>query len=289
MRIWPLLSFTILAVSVPAVAADREQRLIVRGDRIFVPVTVNGRQTEALLDSAAELSLIDEAYAKSLGLNPGGKDTAKGSGGTEEVRFVQGVSVHAVGTDLKGLTVAALDLSPLSARLVGVKVSLILGREFFDAGRFEIDIEGGHIRRLSKTTKARGVALPLTSHLGIEEFPVEIEGKGPVSAALDLGNGSEMMVGSVAAKRLGLTAPGRVIETKKGGGLGGSIDRDIVSLSTVRIAGKTFRSVRAAIDVQDSQSDANIGVNLLRHFIIVTDFPGHRLWLARRKSDIRSN
>ena len=47
-------------------------------------------------------------------------------------------------------------------------------------------------------------------------------------------------------------------------------------------AGKTCTGVRAAIDQQDSQNNANIGVSLLRQFVIVTDFPGHKLWLARR-------
>lgn len=269
-------------VSLPAAAVDRERQLVVRGDRLFVPVTVNGRQVEALLDSAAEATLVDDDLAKSLDLALTGGETVKGSGGEDKVRFAEGVNIHAAETDLKGLTVAVLDLEDLSARLVGSKVQMILGREFFDAGRFRLDIERGTIRRLASTAKAKGTVLPLATHRGIEGFPVTIEGHAGIQAAFDLGNGSEVLIGRQAADRLGIGVPGRVIERKKGGGIGGSIDRDIVMLSSITIAGKIFTDVRAAIDEQDSQSDVNIGVNILRHFVIVTDFPGHKLWLAPR-------
>lgn len=282
MRVKLVLALLALGISLPAVAADREHQLIVRGDRLFIPVTINGQKVEALLDSAAEATFVDDDFARSLGLALMGNETVKGSGGEDKVRFAEGVNIHAAETDLKGLTVAVLDLEDLSARLVGTRVSLILGRDFFDAGRFRLDIEGGTIRKLGSSAKPKGTMLPLVTYRGIEGFPVTIEGHAGIQAAFDLGNGSEMMLGRQAANRLGIGAPGRVIERKKGGGIGGSIDRDIVKLSSVTIAGKTFADVRAAIDEQDSQSDANIGVNILRHFVIVTDFPGHKLWLARR-------
>ena len=165
---------------------------------------------------------------------------------------------------------------------VTTKVTVILGREFFDAGRFRLDIARGKISKLSQSDRPRGVMLPLTTFRGIEVFPIEIEGHAGVQAASDLGNGSEMMIGRQAAEHLGLSGPGRAVERKTGGGIGGPVGRDVVALSTISIAGKTFANVRAAIEDQDSQSDANIGVKQLRHFIIVTDFPGHKLWLQPR-------
>ncbi|MBK9589402.1 MAG: retropepsin-like domain-containing protein [Sphingomonadales bacterium] len=263
-------------------ATNREQQLIVRGDRIFIPVTVNGRSTEALLDSAAELTLIDDDFAKAIGVEQEGHETVKGSGGEDKAQFANGVDIHAVGTDLKNLTVAVLDLEDLSKRLVGTKVAVIIGRELFDAGRFKLDIERGKISKMSQSVRPRGVMLPLVTFRGIEVFPIEIEGHSGVQAAFDLGNGSEMMIGRQAADRLGISSPGRVFDRKKGGGIGGSVDREVVALASIAIAGKTFANVRAAIEDQDSQSDANIGVKQLRHFIIVTDFPGHKLWLQPR-------
>jgi predicted aspartyl protease len=280
MKLKCLIPALLLAFASRAVAADH--RLVVRGDRLFIPVTVNGRHVEALLDSAAEATIIDDDLANMLGLALSGNETVKGSGGEDTVHFAEGVNIRAAETDLKGLTVAVLDLEDLSKRLVGTKISLILGREFFDAGRFKLDIERGKILRLKTTARPKGMMLPLVTHRGIEEFPVRVEGNDDVQATFDLGNGSEMMIGRQTAGRLGISVPARVIERKKGGGIGGSIDRDIVTLSRVTIAGRTFANVRAAIDDLDSQSEANVGVNLLRHFVIVTDFPGHKLWLDSR-------
>lgn len=273
-------SLALFGSAAQAAAAD-DHKLIVRGDRLFIPVTVNGQTVEALLDSGAEASFVDDDFLRVLSIKPEGDDVVKGSGGEEKVRFAKGLTIHAAGTDLADQTVAVLDLDPLSARLIGVKLPMILGRNFFDAGRFEIDIERGTIRKLADDTNPQGVELPLTTHRGIEGFPVTIEGR-EIQAALDLGNGSEMMVGREAAVSMRLATPSRIIEKKQGGGVGGSVSRDIVLLAKVTIAGKTFTKVRAAIDDQDSQSDGNIGVNLLRHFIITTDFPGHKLYLKPR-------
>lgn len=274
-------ALALISVATPALARDAHP-LVVRGDRLFIPLAINGRQAEALLDSGAEATLLDDDFAKELGLALEGNETVKGSGGEDSVRFAKGLSIKAADTELKDVTAAVLDLDGVSARLVKTRLVMILGRDFFDAGRFEIDIERATIRPLGPREKPKGTRLQLATHRGIEGFPISIEGSAPVQAALDLGNGSEMMVGRDAATKLGLTAPARLVERKAGGGIGGTLQRDIVKLSSVTIAGKTFTDVRAAIDDQDSQSDANVGVNMLRHFVIVTDFPGHTLWLRKR-------
>lgn len=280
---WVLVFLALVVGGVEAHAnINRHEMLVVRGDRLFINVAINGVMTEALLDSGAEMTLVDDDFAREIALKPEGSEIVKGSGGDDKVRFAKGVKIRAINTDLTDKTVAILDLDELSNRLVGSKVRMILGREFFDAGRFELDIEAHKIRKLNTKTRPSGVMLPLSTHRGIEGFPVAIEGNKGIQAALDLGNGSEMMVGRTAAERLGLLKPERAIAQKKGGGIGGSVERDIVLLSTVTIAGKTFRNVRAAIDNQDSASDVNIGANLLRHFILVVDFPGHKLWLKSR-------
>src|SRR3954468_13614706 len=62
-----------------------------RGNRIVVPVTVNGHPTEAILDTAASMTTFDRAFAKSIDLPPGMKITAKGTGGDVDAELVSGV------------------------------------------------------------------------------------------------------------------------------------------------------------------------------------------------------
>jgi hypothetical protein len=176
--------------------------------------------------------------------------------------------------------VAVLDLDDVGKRLFGRRLNAIIGRELFDASRLSIDIENGSIAAVTRTARPQGVRLSLRRHHGIETMPVTIEGL-TVQGEFDLGNGSDLLIGKAFAKRSGLLARSHGVE--KGGGIGGAVDRRIVTLRAIRVAGMTFRNVRAAIDEQPNAVDANIGVKLLRRFHIVTDYSQRAVWLRPRR------
>ena len=281
MRILSLLPLMML----PACAAGQAAppaRMEVASDRLFLPVSLSGETVPGLLDSAAEMSFVDDDTAARLKLKLAGAETAKGTGGTAEVRFAEGVRIEAAGVSLPSTTLAVLDLQDLVERLFKRPVEAVVGREFFDSGRLRIDIERGLVSAVPREAEPKGVRYSLTTHRGVESFPAAIEGQAPVQADFDLGNGSEVLVGRAYAERIGLTAPGRIVAREKGGGIGGGVERDIVILKTLTLGGRTFRDVRAAIDPTENAADLNVGVRILRHFVITTDFPQHALWLEPR-------
>lgn len=255
--------------------------LTVHGDRLFVAATINGIATEAVLDSAAEATLLDDGFARRIGLARGRDVTARGSGGKADAQLIEHVRVEAAGVTVPDTTVGVLDLDDVGKRLFGHPLDAIVGRDLFDAARFRIDIEGGTIDAVPRTIAPRGVRLPLTTAHGIETVSISVEGGPPVQAELDLGNGSDMLIGKAYAARTGLLK--RVHATEQGGGIGGAVPRKIVTLTSVRIGGVTFRNVRAAIDEQSNAADANIGVKLLRRFRITTDFAQKAVWLEPRR------
>jgi hypothetical protein len=106
-----------------------------------------------------------------------------------------------------------------------------------------------------------------------------VESGNQVRATFDLGNGSGVLIGSALAIRMKLLSDGRKVDIEHGGGLGGETARQVVTLRTIEVAGRRFSDVSAAIDSQPSASDVNIGVGLLRHFHITTDFANHAVWL----------
>ena len=55
-----------------------------------------------------------------------------------------------------------------------------------------------------------------------------------------------------------------------------------MTLRTLEIAGQRLTDVVAAIDTRPSASDVNIGISVLRHFLITTDFAQHVVWLEPR-------
>jgi hypothetical protein len=258
--------------------------LIVRGDRVFIPVRLNGLETrDALLDSGAELSLVDQAFAQQAGLVTAGTETARGTGGEEEVTFAQGVTIEAAGIRLEDRPVAVLDLSDIATRLVGSPLTMIVGRELFDAARLAIDIESGSIAPVGRDAVPAGRRLDMQTHAGLQTIPLSVEGGEPVQADFDLGNGNEVLIGAAYAARAGLLAPDRIVGQKSGGGIGGEVDRDLVVLAELELAGVSFRDVPAAIDRTENAGDVNVGVRILRNFVITVDFAENAVWLEPRQ------
>ena len=254
-----------------------------RGSRLTIAATINGHPIPALLDSAAETTIIDSDWARELKLNHGEAVTGQGSGNAAfEAQLVHGVTLEAVGLRLEDQTVAVADLSDVGQRLLHHRIYAILGREIFDAARLSIDIEGGHISVIGRTHEPRGTRLDLVTEHGIETIPVRVESGDPVRATFDLGNGSHVLIGAALAKRMHVLSDGRQLTAERGGGLGGETTRQVFQLRTIEVAGYTLKNVDAAIDPNPSASDVNIGVPVLRHFLITADFANHAVWLDPR-------
>jgi len=277
MRVW--LAAVLLAL-LPGAACAQQVAIEMHNGRIFVPAELAGHASEALLDSGAEMTLVDTAYAREIGLTATGGDKVQGSGGEAEARFAAGVTLRVAGKTLTGLTVAILDLSDISKRLNGgVPIHMIVGREFFDSGRWSIDLTQGTLAAASRDETPRGIRLPLTSTHGIEALPVSVEGLPSVLAVFDLGNGSGVMVGKAYADRVGFTRDGRPQTRAQGGGIGGGRERRMVTLSRLGVAGRVFHNVPAAIDETPSAEDLNIGTGILGAFRITVDYAEHAVWL----------
>ncbi len=267
-----------------ASAAPVSQALtLTRGSRLMIDARINGQAVQALLDSAAEATILDRKFAQHLKLGRGQATTGQGSGQSSfEAALVNGVSIEALGLSLTDQTVAVADLSDVGQRLLKRRLDVILGRELFDAARLSIDIEARRIAVVTRGQDPAGVRLGLVTEHGVETIPVQVEEGAPVRATFDLGNGSHVLLSRSYAERLGLTSGGRISHTERGGGLGGETTRQVYTLRSIRIAGRAFSDVQAAIDPQPSASEVNIGVSLLRHFRITTDYAAHAAWLEPR-------
>ena len=269
------LAHSVAAVLIAVAAPAHADPLVFDNGRVFITARINGVETEALLDSAAEATLVDETFAARAKLPQGAAQTLRGSGGSASARLVEGVTVTALGIELHPEAVAVTDLTQLSKRLIKRPTNLVLGRELFDATRLQIDLRRRRITIASKAIVPRGKKLMLTAHAGVEAIPVVAAGRS-VQADFDLGNGSGVLISRALVNRLRLKIVGR----RPGGGIGGEVNRDLVTIPVLRVAGVPFRAVMAAIDDQPSANDLNIGTSILRHFVIITDFKRRAVWLT---------
>lgn len=255
-------------------------RLRIAGDRVYLPARIDGHAVEALLDSAAETSVVDRGFAARLGLRGGAAATARGTGAaTAAATLVAGVELFVAGVRLRPVAVGVIDLEDISRRLGGGAIDLIIGRDLFDAGVLAIDLDAATLATVS-TRAERGVRLPLTARRGIEGVPVTIEGV-PAQADFDLGNGGTVLVGADFAARHRLL-DGRPTSTIPGGGIGGAVRQTTFTLRSLDLAGHRFTDLPVAIDASPTAADANIGVRLLKRFGIVTDFRARGVWLDFR-------
>ena len=247
--------------------------LIVDHGRLFITARINGVQTEALLDSGAEATLVDPVLAKEAKIGPGKPMRMKGSGGEQEVSVVPNVSIEALGQIIPPTNVVVMDMTDLSTRLIKRPTRAIVGREVFDAAPIRIDLDRGDVRALARTQVPAGTKLPLTEQGGIETVPVTL-GPTKAQAVLDFGNGTGVMIGKELASQLGLTPVARM----KGGGIGGEIERDVVLIPLLTLAGRQFRNVQASVDATSSRAELNVGTPILKSFVVTADFKGRAAW-----------
>ena len=185
---------------------------LIRGSRLQVEAKIDGRAVKALLDSAAEVTLVDRKFVRKLKLSGDTKVDGRGSGAAAfDAELVKGVELQVFGVTLKNQTVATADLADVGRRLLGRRLDVILGREIFDAARLRIDIEGRKVVVLSPEEVPQGIRLELVTEHGVETIPALVESTGPVRATFDLGNGTEVLVGRKLAERLHLLTDGRSV------------------------------------------------------------------------------
>lgn len=266
---------------VPGCAAANTVALKRAGGHLLIPVTVAGRTVDAVLDTAAEVSVLDTTFARELGLRGGARATARGSGAaTIETRLVKGVTLSVAGLTLRPAAVAVIDLGDIGRRLIQRPVAMILGREFFDASRIAVDLQAATLRPVDRSEAPRGVRLALTTRRGIEQVPVTIEGHAG-TADFDIGNGGRVLLGGSFAARAGLLTnrpTGRI----GGGGIGGEALQTTLTIGHLELAGQRFEAVPAAIDANPEASDVNIGTGILGAFNLVVDFSERAVWLDPR-------
>ncbi|MDB5437947.1 MAG: hypothetical protein JWM33_374, partial [Caulobacteraceae bacterium] len=108
---------------------------------IVAPITVKGRRQQAMLDTGAPRTLIDQTYAESLGMGPSLMSRWLGYGrGT--VNGVEVQSIHtadiAVGGWSRAASVGVTDLGVLASRNLP---PVILGADLFEQWVVELDFD----------------------------------------------------------------------------------------------------------------------------------------------------
>jgi predicted aspartyl protease len=248
--------------------------------QILFPVTINGLPAEAWLDSGASATVVDAAFARSIGLKL--EDTpvrARGvAGQVGGVRLAQ-AALKIADLDLPIHRVAVMDFSAV-ARVVPRPVQVILGREVFENAIVDIDFSTRTLAVLPREgfQPPPVKAIPLRRSGGLRSFPIRI-GRVHTEAILDLGNAGALLLDRQFAdeKRL---FEGRPTSTQLSVGADGVRESLVGALNRVQVGGAVFNGVGAVAALGlASQAPANVGLEILSRFHVTVDFAGDRLWL----------
>jgi hypothetical protein len=257
-------------------------------NRVYIQARVNGRETQVLLDSGAEMTVVDTAYARELGLKAQGQLAAVGSGGQSQAQLASGVDITVGHLRLSGLTVAIIDLAEVALR-IGHPLPVILGKEAFNPLVVDVDFPNRKVAfHEARSFKAppRAVRLPLVESVdGQREVQISIEGRPPIPVLFDVGNGGALSLYPAYWRQAGLLE-GRPRSKTLSGAVGGFRESDVATLKSVRLAGATLRDVPTVFDDagnSGSRSDrllGNLGLGVLGRFRMITDYASDTLLLV---------
>ncbi|MEW5686980.1 MAG: aspartyl protease family protein [Pseudomonadota bacterium] len=263
------------------------------GTRINIPASINGTATTVMLDSGAETTVIDKAYAETLGLKPTAVVEAVGTGGRDVAELVSGVTIKVGDVELRDMTVALLDLKPIAAAL-GRPLPAVLGKEVLNALTVQLDFAGKTItfHDPARFQPAPGfVPVPVSNVSGLHAIPATIEGGKPVLMDFDLGNGQPLLIFPSYWKPQGMLENRPTTKTLSGA-VGGMRTRNVAVVKTLTLAGVTLRDIPATFGDDDNSAynvghtGGNIGMPILGRFDLVTDYARNRILLKPRSDAI---
>lgn len=281
---------TPVVASVPNASPDIPFELF-RGSRIVLTGLVNGIETPMMLDSGAGVTTLDDDFARKIGLKPGTKVTAQGTGGNEQGELVQDVTIQAGNLKLSGVTVLVLDLEPIE-KAIGRPLPAVLGREIFVHSVIGLDFD----RQLLSLSPAMNFVPPpgatevkLRRESTLHYLPIRLDGLPPVEAALDLGNG-----GALSVSKEYFDSNPRLASlpyaTGLGGGVGGLHEDKRATIPTVTVAGFTLSGVPAefrSVPKGPYAGRVNAGIQLFKPFHVTLDLGHDRMWLRRTGAPVQ--
>ncbi len=279
--IWRLGMWALLALAMTPVglAAPRPFRLA--DNQILFPVTIEGHETLALLDTAASGSLISDALANRLAIKHGrvlGAGTVGVSGEHTRSSITPEVKVGlADGIEVR----RRLRVFDADAAFVSGGAEMIVGRDLLRDRVVAIDFD----RRTIDIAVSREFEPPDAPPIFFSSWyepaiKVGIAGRN-ADLTIDTAASSALHLSGFFADDVPAIESLRTSETLVIGSDSASA-RPILSLPSLELASVTFENVPTTIGPRKATivGDGVIGIDLLKRFNLVIDFRRSRIWMA---------
>ena len=254
-----------------------------------ISAKVAGQDILALIDSGAQYSVIDRAFADVLtakGLMAKTFDmpmVAYGVGGQAQVGRGTTLTLEMAGLAIDSLRTAILELGPL-AQVQGLGVSLIIGRDILREMALELDLKRQRVRMQDpQNWKPSADMLPLASvKASGDAIAVDVSVEGAVvRAVLDTGASSLLSLSEATAQEAGIL-DGREEQSGESLVLGGLSTARWVRVETVTVGDVLNRNVRLPVFADSNlpnYPDALLGIGAFEGRKLAIDLGRGRLYV----------
>jgi hypothetical protein len=265
-----------------------------RGRHVWVRASLDGRPpADFLVDTGASMTVIDSAYAASIGLQPEGAMTGQGAGAGGSVSFTRLRTLRIEGPDGDGV-----ELADVKAGVVAVNAMLapffwrdcagVLGFNVLNRFVDRIDYAAGVLTLEEPSTfvyRGRGAKVPFRLAGFMPAVTMTLDGRYTGEFRIDVGSSStvDLHTPFVREHRL-LEAPGPSIEVL-GGGFGGTFTSRLVRRSSLTLGPFTWPGPLVSLQtgnagVLASEDYAgNVGNQILDRFTVTFDYERRVMWL----------
>jgi hypothetical protein len=260
---------------------------------ILLQVRVNNSPPVRLvLDTGANLNIINQRLFESLGLNAKGTADLSGGGGTVQGQLAEGATLSLPGVEAYKQTIASAPLDDMPA-FFGRDVQGLLGTPFIKNFVLEIDYAGKTLTFYDPKVynlKDSREALELEGRSGrpFAEVELSLNGRDKVTDKFMLDTGSNRIFqinGPFAeAHRLLSMVPRANTAEGVGEAIGGRVSFTEARISSIRIGKHVIRrpvvSIYRGTTGADAGADAGvIGGEILRRFTVTLDYQSGKMLL----------
>lgn len=248
--------------------------------RVILPVRINGRAVNALVDSGIGTPILDESLARALGLRKLGDVNGVGVTGIVHGQLVEGVTISFDNLAISTSHSELYDMTPF-AGVFDEPIAALVGRDLFDSLLVDIDFAN---TRIAFRDPAHHSPLPGAFRVplhedkyGLRSVPISLEGRPPIQATLDLGSDRPLTIAPQYAASQSLLS-NRKTSTTLSAGVAGNQEGQIALLSTLTMGPVLFSQVPFQVpSTWTFENRAIVGLPVIRRTRMVIDFTHDRL------------
>lgn len=260
-------------------------------DHIYLMITINGKQSLWILDTGADMTVIEEQFARELGLKTEGKMTGQGASNVVDVSFTMLPPFDLPGLHFDSQKVAVIAINDMFRRWVGLEIGGILGYDFLSRLTTKVDYANEELSFYHPDSfhySDGGVVVDAPLAGNAIHLPLIVDGKYEGKWNLDLGAGGMSFHYPYAEQNNLLNLPG--VESMGLGAGGGSVKKTM-QFSSIEFAGFTMKNPLIAVPKAKGKGSfagallaGNIGNTLLRHFVLYLDYKNGKVIVEKGKN-----